>query len=50
MQLNFDIAYTYDYLTIAVPFLIALALFHGVYWGCYKSFTARIRAKNLVAR
>jgi hypothetical protein len=50
MGLYFDYAYTFDSLTLAVPFLLALAIFYLTYSCCFKRFSARIRTKKLVSR
>jgi len=49
-KLYYDIAYGFDYLTLAVPFLIALLLFYSVYSGYFRSFSSRVRAKRLAQR
>jgi len=50
MALYYDIVYEFDYLTIAVPFLIALLIFYATYLVLFRSVSHRIRAKRLVAR
>ena len=49
-QYYYSIAYGYDYITIAVPFLFALAVFYLTYFTMFKLVSHRIRAKRLVAR
>ena len=46
----YDIAYTYDSLTLTVPFLLALLIFYLTYLGLFKRSHHRIRAKRLVAK
>jgi len=50
MGFYFDYAYTLDSLTLAVPFLLALLVFYATYYGFYRSYSERIRAKKLVTR
>ena len=46
----YEIAYSFDYLTLAVPFLLALLIFYVSYVALFHSVSHRIRAKLLVAR
>mmetsp|Transcript_24830 Transcript_24830/g.33244 ORF Transcript_24830/g.33244 Transcript_24830/m.33244 type:complete len:265 (-) Transcript_24830:582-1376(-) len=46
----YDLAYTYDFLTIAIPFVIALAVFYPTYLGMFRRSHHRIRSKRLVAK
>jgi len=49
-KLYFDYAYAYDYLTLAVPFMISLVIFYVVYWAFFKSYSHRIRTKMMVIK
>ena len=49
-RLYYDVVYEFDYLTLAVPFLVALLLFYSVYSGYFRSYSSRVRAKRLSQR
>lgn len=46
----YDYAYEYDYLCLAIPFLLALVLFYVVYWCFFRSYSHRIRNKKLAGK
>ena len=46
----YDLAYTYDWLTIMIPFVIASGIFYLTYLGLFKKSHHRIRTKRLVAK
>ena len=46
----YDYAYAYDYLTLSVPFMLALLVFYLTYLGMFRRSHHRIRTKNLVAK
>ena len=50
MGIYFDYAYTFDSLTLAVPFCFAILVFYVIYWAFYRSYSERIRTKKMVAR
>lgn len=49
-KLYFDYAYEFDYLTLAVPFLVAILIFYSTYSAYFRSFSSRVRAKRLAQR
>ena len=45
--LYYDVVYAFDYLSLAVPFLVAIGLFYSVYSSYFRSYSSRVRAKRL---
>ena len=46
----FEYAYAFDYLTLTIPFCVALVVFYLTYLCLFNSVSHRFRAKRLVSR
>ena len=49
-RMYYDVAYSYDFFTLTVPFLAAAAIFYLTYLAMFRRSHHRIRAKRLVAK
>ena len=49
-KLYYDYAYAFDYMTIGVPFGLALLIYSIVYSCCSRFIPHRVRKKKIIAR
>lgn len=45
----YDVVYMADWLSLAMPFMLAASLFYLVYWLQYRSYSSRVRTKKMVS-